>query len=64
MANFEVTANEFNKIKEVYLKYIKTYKQLNNNSTEGATSFAKFYIYRTYTSKYSDPRKFLVQSNQ
>jgi hypothetical protein len=64
MANFEVTGNEFKKIKEVYIKYITAYKQLNHNSTEGSTTFAEFYIYRTYTSKYSDPRKFLVHANR
>ena len=64
MGNFEVTGNEYKKIKEVYLSYIKAYKELNNNSLVGATSFADFYLYRTYTSKYSDPRKFLIHANR
>ncbi|APJ04157.1 hypothetical protein [Silvanigrella aquatica] len=64
MGNFDVTGNEFKKIKEVYVSYIKAYKAFNNNSTEGATSFANFYIYRTYTSKYSDPRKFFIHANR
>lgn len=64
MANFDVTGNEYNKIKEVYMKYITAYKELNKNSTKGATTFAEFYIYRTYTSKYSDPRKFLIHANR
>ncbi|WGL60277.1 hypothetical protein QEJ31_01485 [Pigmentibacter sp. JX0631] len=59
MGTFETIGVEYNKIKEVYLKYIKAYKDLNNNSTKGATSFADFYLYRTYTSKYADPRKFM-----
>lgn len=64
MTSFETTGIEYGKIKEVYLKYIKAYKDLNNNSTKGATSFADFYIYRTYTSKYSDPRKFMANVNR
>lgn len=64
MSNFEVTGNEYKKIKEIYIKYIKSYKKLNHNSTKGATTFAQFYIYRTYTNKYSDPRKLLAQANR
>ncbi len=60
MTNFQVTGNEYNKIKETYLNYIKAYKELNHGSTVGATPFAKFYIYRTFTSKYTDPRKFMA----
>ncbi|BBH53590.1 hypothetical protein [Fluviispira sanaruensis] len=60
MANFSVTGNEFKKIKESYFSYLKAYMKLNNGSPEGATSFSDFYIYKTFTSKYSDPRKFLA----
>jgi hypothetical protein len=64
MGSFDPTGDEYKKIKEVYLKYIESYKALNKNSTKGATSFADFYIYRTYISKYSDPRKFFIHTNR
>ncbi|KAB8033133.1 hypothetical protein [Fluviispira multicolorata] len=64
MTNFNGTGNEYKKIKETYISYLKAYKKLNHGSAEGATPFSNFYIYTTYTSKYSDPRKFLMHEHR
>jgi hypothetical protein len=47
---------ELRRIKEIHKRYLEAYKKVNNGSLEGATKFADFYIYATFTSRYSDPR--------
>lgn len=50
------STKEYDKLKGQYQAYLAAYKQLNNGSTKGATGFSAFYIYKTFTNKYSDPR--------
>lgn len=54
--NFGGSGKEYNRLKEKYLSYLESYKSLNKGSTEGATTFAQFYVLMTYTSRYSDQR--------
>ena len=42
------------KLREEHVRYINVYKLLNNGSSEGATTFANYYTYRTFTNKYAD----------
>ena len=49
-------AKEMLRLKESHKRYLETYKKLNNGSLAGATSFADYYVYRTFTAKYGDPR--------
>lgn len=51
----QTTSKELNKLRETHQRYLDTYKRLTG-SLAGATPFSEFYIYRTYTTKYSDPR--------
>lgn len=55
---------EYQKIKKSYADYLAAYKQLNNGSLNGATDFATFYISKTYTSRYSDSWKFLMNNGK
>lgn len=56
MTSFKMTGKEYNKIKEAHRSYLATYAALNNGSLEGAVPLRDFYFYKTYTSKYADPR--------
>ncbi|MBX9703600.1 MAG: hypothetical protein K2X39_05555 [Silvanigrellaceae bacterium] len=58
--DFQSTNKEYIKLKKSYEQYLAVYKLLNKGSLEGVTSFSDFYIYRTFTSKYTDRRKFLA----
>lgn len=53
-------AKEYKKLKNAYIRYINTYRMLNGGSDKGATPFQLFYTYRTFTTKYSDPRSFTL----
>jgi hypothetical protein len=59
MTTYEHIGTEYKKIKETYFKYVENYKKLNKGSAKGITTFAFFYIYRTYTNKYSDSKKLM-----
>lgn len=48
------SVKEYNKVREAYTNYLGAYRFLNNGSAEGASTFAQFYIYKTYTIKYLD----------
>lgn len=50
------TGREFQRLKNMYLAYLKSYKELNKGSIEGATPFGTFYVLMTYSSKYNDLR--------
>ena len=55
---------EFNNLKQAYIRYVQSYKFYNKGSLEGVTTFNDFYIYQTYTSKYSDPRRLATQAGR
>jgi hypothetical protein len=42
------------KLREEHVRYLETYKLFNKGSAVGATSFDKYYIYRTFVNKYAD----------
>jgi hypothetical protein len=46
----------FEKIARKYLDYLALYKDLNNGSLAGATTFDEFYWRMIYFSKYQDRR--------
>jgi hypothetical protein len=54
--NLRTTTVEYNKLKNAYKRYLRTYKELNGGSLTGAISFLEFYHYINFTSRYSDPR--------
>ncbi|MBF0442291.1 MAG: hypothetical protein HQK54_10325 [Oligoflexales bacterium] len=54
---YDSTREVFNKLKKKYEDYVILYKMLNNDSVEGITTFADFYIRMTYTIKYSEHEK-------
>ena len=49
------TCKELNKIKAAHQRYLAAYKQITG-SLVGATQFSDFYIYKTFTTRYADPR--------
>jgi|GEM_PF-3613755 len=49
-------AKEMARLKEAHRRYLEMFLMLNNGSLNGATSFANFYLYRTFITKYADPR--------
>ena len=51
----QTTSKELSKLREMHKRYLETYKRLTGTLV-GATPFSEFYIYRTFTTKYSDPR--------
>ncbi|MBM3383378.1 MAG: hypothetical protein FJY29_13225 [Betaproteobacteria bacterium] len=56
MQNIRSNTIHYQALKAAYKRYIKTYKELNNGSVEGAINFFEFYYYINYTSRNSDPR--------
>lgn len=48
---------EYLKIRDAYTNYLKAYKKMNKGSTEGATTFDAFYLYKTYIVKYMEPHR-------
>lgn len=50
------STKELQKLKEAHRRYLETYRIINRGSLAGATSFSDFYIYRTFITKYGDPR--------
>jgi len=48
----------FDKLMRDYKNYLELYKQFNNGSLWGATTFDLFYWRVTYLCKYSDRRSF------
>lgn len=53
---FQLTGKELAKLVAAHKRYLETYAALNNGSLLGATPFHKFFVYKTYTTKYSDAR--------
>ena len=52
------STKELNRLKEAHQRYLATYCLINKGSLVGATPFSEFYIYRTFTSRYSDARAY------
>ncbi|MEZ4742836.1 MAG: hypothetical protein R3B45_10380 [Bdellovibrionota bacterium] len=52
--SYEKSRINFDFIVSQYKQYLKLYAFFNDGSTEGATSFAKFYWVITYYSKYRE----------
>ena len=52
---FESTRVNLDKIMKRYRDYIDLYTYLNDDSAEGATTFAEFYWRITYHDRYQDP---------
>ena len=52
----------YNKIRETYLRYLESYKLLNNGSTKGVTPFKVFYMNSSYEQRYFDLRNFFMVS--
>ena len=48
------------RLKEEHRRYLETFKLINKGSLEGATPFTTYYIYKTYITKYSDHRAFIL----
>ena len=53
---------DYNKIRETYLNYLASYKQLNKGSLKGATPYSVFYIYKTYVIRYMEPARLTASS--
>ncbi|NRA44381.1 MAG: hypothetical protein HRU09_05435 [Oligoflexales bacterium] len=51
MFSYEVQNAEYNRIKQMYLDYLKLYKFFNHGSTKGCTGFAQFYWMHSYHHK-------------
>ncbi len=49
-------ATHYQRMRQEYVRYLSTYKQLAGGSLLGAVTFGQFYVYSTFTNKYSDPR--------
>lgn len=47
--------DNFDKLLKKYLEYLELYRQLNNGSTDGASTYDEFYIRFTYLNRYADP---------
>ena len=45
MQNIRSTTIHYQALKAAYKRYLKTYKELNNGSLEGAVNFFEFYYY-------------------
>jgi hypothetical protein len=56
------SSKEYSKLKETYLRYLESYKNLNKGSVEGATPFSVFYIYKNYVVRYMDPHRVISNS--
>lgn len=56
MTSFKLTGKEFNRIKVIHERYLKSYAAMNKGSIEGATPLSSFYVYWTYVNRYSDSR--------
>jgi len=54
------SSKDYNKLKDAYIRYVKTYRLLNGGSSKGVTPFQVFYTYQTFVTKYSDPRSFML----
>lgn len=50
------STKELQKLKEAHRRYLVTYRIINRGSLVGATPFSTFYHYRTFVTKWSDPR--------
>lgn len=48
MLSIEAQNEEYNKIKKMYLDYLRLYKFFNHGSLSGCTDFARFYWMHTY----------------
>lgn len=48
--------NNLEKAKAEHARYLAAYKELNGGSTEGATPFRDFLLYRLFINKYGDGR--------
>lgn len=57
---YEVTREEFDKLKKKYDEYIDLYTFFNNGSAEGASSFESFYWRFTYHVKYEEPERLAI----
>jgi hypothetical protein len=51
----QTQTKELQKLKAAHARYLETYKLLTGTLV-GATPFSEFYIYRTFITKYNDPR--------
>ena len=56
MGTYDTTREHFDVLVKKYKEYIALYRIFNNGSTEGITTFDRFYWQFTYVSKYSDPK--------
>ena len=51
MLGIEAKSEEYHKIRQMYLEYLRLYKFFNNGSLKGCTNFATFYWTHSYYHK-------------